>query len=57
MDLIHKEIITPNAYNKWNILFLDDKIENMIDVGDQLIPVNVVTQGIDEKLMHLIEIK
>jgi hypothetical protein len=34
MDLIHKEIITPNAYNKWNILFLDDKIENMIDVGD-----------------------
>lgn len=47
----------PNGYKKWNVLFLDDKPENLVDVGDYLMPVNVTTRGIDEKLMKLIEIK
>lgn len=57
MSLINKEIINPNGYKKWNLMFFDDKQENMIDVGDQLIPVNVITRGIDEKLMNLVEMK
>lgn len=55
MDLIQNEIIKPNEYDKWNVLFLDDKMENLNTVEDYLIPIHVKTRGIDETLMGMIE--
>jgi len=57
MQLIQNEIIIPNSYKKHNVIFLDDKSENLIDVGDLLIPVHVKTRGIDDNLMSMIEVR
>jgi len=57
MQLIQNEILEPNGYKKHNVMFLDDKPENLIDVGDFLIPVHVKTRGIDDNLMSMIEVR
>jgi len=55
MNLIYNEIIKPNNYNKRNVLFLDDKLDNLKSTNDHLIPIHVKTKGIDEDLMTNIE--